>query len=116
MNDGSARHTRANIVIVPTSTSYELDSAPPERAPRRRAVANVDRPCRGSGTASWHWVLSLLAKCAGSAKTTHVTTYSDATYSPRNYLLSGGSRATARDRDEQLLQLNRAAIKVNPIC
>ena len=31
--------------------------------------------------------------------------------SPNNYLMSGGYRAAAKERDEQLLQLNRSAIK-----
>ena len=31
---------------------------------------------------------------------------------PGNYLLTGGGRAVDRERDEQLIQLNRAAIKV----
>lgn len=41
MND--ARNTRANIVIVPTTTSYELEQSPRERVPRKRTfLGSVD--------------------------------------------------------------------------
>lgn len=108
MND--SRQTRANIVIVPTTTSYELESTPRERAPRKRKTAAV--PTQALSSKPVLQQLLCLQLPAGASKTTHVTAYSDATYSPSNYLVSGGARAAARDRDEQLMQLNRAAIKV----
>ena len=48
---------------------------------------------------------------AGSSQTASKTITRDDSHLPKNYLMSGGYRAAARDRDEQLLQLNRAAMK-----
>ncbi len=48
---------------------------------------------------------------AGNNKVTSTASSQDQTYCPKNYLMSGGFRAAAKDRDDQLLQLNRAAIK-----
>ena len=48
---------------------------------------------------------------AGSSQSANKTVTHNDSFSPKNYLMSGGYRAAARDRDEQLLQLNRAAMK-----
>ena len=52
-----------------------------------------------------------LADCAGSNKVPGATAAHDQSHPAKNYLMSGGYRAAAKDRDDQLLQLNRAAIK-----
>ncbi|KAL3152356.1 hypothetical protein ABBQ32_001417 [Trebouxia sp. C0010 RCD-2024] len=78
-----ARECKANIVIVPTTSSYELELEPQrERTQRKRS-----------------------SQSARKAVTREVSS------SPKNYLMAGGYRAANRDRDEQLLQLNRAAMK-----
>ncbi len=54
---------------------------------------------------------------AGGGKISSAVASQDQTYCPKNYLMSGGHRAAAKDREDQLLQLNRAAIKVYiPAC
>ncbi len=54
---------------------------------------------------------------AGGGKSSSAVASQDQTYCPKNYLMSGGHRAAAKDREDQLLQFNIAAIKVYiPAC
>ncbi|KAK9803426.1 hypothetical protein WJX72_011695 [[Myrmecia] bisecta] len=80
----SSHEANASIVIVPTTTSYELDK--PRRT--KTAVPKKKRP-----------------SSAGSSQ------LCGASYATRNFLLTGGGRSIDQQREDQLNYLNRAAIK-----
>lgn len=116
--------SRANIVIVPTTSSYELEFDR-ERPHRKRTFwFPLTCICRKS-----HNTTGFLPRkavplqlhttsdvTAGISQSANKTVTRDDSHSPKNYLMSGGHRAAARDRDEQLLQLNRAAMKACALC
>ncbi len=125
--DGRVQESRTSIVIVPTTTSYELEPSQEQRAPRKRkrcAALSVLPHCQTSGrdAGCLYTLVRVQSKMntlltAGGGKSSSVVASQDQTYCPKNYLMSGGHRAAAKDRDDQLLQLNRAAIKVyRPAC
>jgi len=125
--DGRIQESRTSIVIVPTTTSYELEPSQEERAHRKRkrcAASSVVPHCQTSGrdAGCLRTLVRVLSKTntlltAGGGKSSSVIAPQDQTYCPKNYLMSGGHRAAAKDREDQLLQLNRAAIKVDiPAC
>ena len=119
---GRLQEPRASILIVPTTTSYELEPSQLHRAPRKRkhcaplsVLPHCWTSCRDAGwpcTLSRVQLITSTLLAAGGGKSSSAVASEDQTYCPKNYLMSGGHRAAAKDREDQLLQLNRAAIKV----
>lgn len=50
--DGRLRESRANIVIVPTTTTYEIESSQRDRGPRKRGHLDYDWSCHSFGYCS----------------------------------------------------------------
>ena len=118
------RDCKANIVIVPTTSSYELELEPQrERTHRKRGswLPLTWSVCRALHRLMYHRLHAvggvrihlqhMLVILAGSSQPARKPATREVNSSPKNYLMSGGYRAANRDRDEQLLQLNRAAMK-----
>ena len=118
---GRRQDTGPSIVIVPTTTAYELEPLHKDKAGRkRRAVQDDCLSSQDRKLVCVRWAgglpnnpLLLLSNCqrqlAGVSKVVKGAASQQQSNPPRNYLMSGGYRA--KDKDEQLLQLNRAAMK-----
>lgn len=115
--DYRGQESRANIVIVPTTSSYELELQRERPKRTRTSWGSFDLICRTphnrfcTREAVPLQPYTTSDVTAGSNKVVSNRVTRDDSHSPRNYLMSGGYRAAARDRDEQLLQLNRNAMK-----
>ena len=118
MSDYRGQEPRANIVIVPTTSSYELDLERERPHCKRTSWVPVTlfaaHPTTGFlrvKAVPLQPYTTIDDVYAGSSQAVSKRGTRDSSHSPKNYLMSGGYRAAARDRDEQLLQLNRAAMK-----
>ena len=116
------------LIVVPTQTSYELEQPTKVRMKRKWPLQGTSQwflKKKSFGSPGWPAALPRLQPSQPSEMTTLVAGYIHrkrrphsggssclgTVPNPRNFLMTGGGRAVDRERDDQLISLNKAAIK-----